>query len=105
MHRRRTLEASSGSISGDARIDLERPGVDPARDVVHVLKTLREEIGRRLLAALPVVAVEVERRRLVEAEHILLAFPIEEPGPFYLGLLALLLRAHVEQLQPAINVH
>src|SRR5690606_5987303 len=53
------------SVARHLRVHLERPCVYPARHVVDVLETLRQEVGRRLLAALAVVAVEVERRRFV----------------------------------------
>ena len=55
-----------GLVASDRRIDVDRPGVDAAGQVVDVLEALLQEVLGRVLAAAAVVAVEGDRRRLVE---------------------------------------
>src|SRR5262249_11590913 len=78
--KRRRCEAPPATlVAGHRGIDLLRPGVDAADQVVDVAETEAAEVLGRLLAASAVVAMEDEQRVLRQALELRSHFGIEEP--------------------------
>src|SRR3954467_3573676 len=66
-------------VAGDRRIHGQRPRIDPAHEVVHILEPLMRAVFSRRLASNAVMALEDQRRVAVEAEDVVAVALIQQP--------------------------
>src|SRR3954468_1161361 len=93
-----SLSCRARSVARHRWIDEDRPGVDPALQVVEVPESLAAEVLGRLLAAYAVVALEHDRRLAIAQQQRIVVRLVEQAKAVDGRNRALFRRANVDQL-------